>query len=238
MLAPADFFDLAAFEHRDLFAALDRVWDALPRLAGYLTVYLAARSALRLGLVHEGAFVGDGVFLAEGSVVEPGAYVGGPSIIGPRSVVRHGAYVRSGVVVGADCIIGHASEVKNAVFLDGSAAPHFAYVGDSILGNRVNLGAGTKLSNFAMTNDPLGDPARWSTIRIPVDGTVHDTGVPKLGAVLGDDVQLGCNSVTNPGCLVGPRTLVYAGTCLRTGYYGADQVVKLRQTQVATARRR
>ena len=110
-----------------------------------------------------------------------------------------------------------------------SKAPHFAYVGDSILGHRVNLGAGTKLSNLTIHSAEKSNTSKRSTIHIPVGGVNYDTGLTKLGAILGDDVQTGCNCVTNPGCLVGPRTLIYASTSLRKGYVPSDSLVKLSQ---------
>ena len=108
-------------------------------------------------------------------------------------------------------------------------SPHFAYVGDSILGNRVNLGAGTKLSNLALTS--LKDPGtgKRTTIRLEVNGQMVDTGLAKMGAIMGDDAQTGCNSVLNPGCVIGPRTLIYANISLRKGYYLPDTIIKLDQ---------
>src|SRR5207247_1206305 len=119
-------------------------WEVLHRLAMYIEANLHPRCA---GEVQPGAFVSDRVYVAPGAVIEAGAMVKGPAIIGPGTVVRHGAYVREYVLVGARCVIGHATEVKHSILLDGACAPHFNYVRDSILGCRVNLGAGAKLSN-------------------------------------------------------------------------------------------
>jgi len=147
--------------------------------------------------------------------------VQGPAIIGAGSVVRHGAYIRGGCIVGAGCVVGHATELKRAVLLDKAQAPHFNYVGDSILGRRVNLGAGAKLSNFK--ND-------GSLIVIDAGSERIPTGQRKLGAILGDGVQVGCNSVTSPGTLVGPGSMVYANATLR-GVYPPSCIVKVRQVQ-------
>ncbi|UCC54594.1 MAG: hypothetical protein JSV68_11625, partial [Anaerolineaceae bacterium] len=108
--------------------------------------------------------------------------------------------------------------------------PHFNYVGDSILGHRVNLGAGTKLSNLGILSQKDPGSGKRPTINLLVDSREYDTGLAKLGAILGDDVQTGCNAVLNPACLVGSRTLIYANLSLRKGYHPADSVVKLRQT--------
>ena len=129
-------------------------------------------------------------------------------------------------------MLGHASEFKNAVLLSGSHAGHFAYVGDSILGHRVNLGAGTKLSNLGVLSDKSKiEMGQRPTIKIPLGGPTEplDTGLTKLGAILADDVQTGCNAVLNPGCLVGRGTLIYANVSLSKGYWPANKIIKLRQ---------
>ena len=229
MLRPTDFFDLDGLEHAPLFDHLENVWQALPRLQRYLEDWLAEHGSDVLGSVAPDAHVDANVHVAEGARIESGAYVAGPTIIGAGSVVRHGAYIPGQVIVGTRCTVGHSTEIKRSVLLDDCAAPHFAYCGDSILGRRVNLGAGTKLSNLPMTSLSGAIAGGAPTIRITVDGVEYDTGLVKLGAILGDDVQTGCNAVTNPGCLVGRRTLVYSGVTMRKGYYRPDRIVKLRQ---------
>ena len=169
MLQPRLFFDLSAFAHAALFDDLAFVWQALPAIGAYARAQLAtAYQPALLGTVATGAYLVNPelIYLGEGSIIEPGAYVAGPCIIGRHCEIRHGAYVRGDVILGDDSIIGHASEVKNSIFLNGAHAPHFAYVGDSILGNRVNLGAGTKLSQvisdntFLFFDEPSGQPLR------------------------------------------------------------------------------
>lgn len=232
MLGPHNFFELSDFAHAALFDNKAFVWQAIPGIGAYAQAQLADayRPAL-LGVVAEGAYLvhPELIYLGEGSVIEPGAYVAGPCIIGRHCEIRHGAYLRGDVILGDHCVVGHASEVKNSIFLNGAHAPHFAYVGDSILGNRVNLGAGTKLSNLALTS--LKDPAtgQRTTIRLEVNGQMVDTGLAKMGAIMGDDAQTGCNSVLNPGCVIGPRTLIYANISLRKGYYLPDTIIKLDQ---------
>jgi len=121
--------------------------------------------------------------------------------------------------------------------LPGAHAPHFNYVGDSILGRRVNLGAGTKLSNLTVISVKDQLTGKRPAIMLPIDGTVYDTGLAKLGAIMGDDAQTGCNSVLNPGVLLGPRCLVYPNASLPKGFYPADTIIKLRQKQVRVQRR-
>jgi UDP-N-acetylglucosamine diphosphorylase / glucose-1-phosphate thymidylyltransferase / UDP-N-acetylgalactosamine diphosphorylase / glucosamine-1-phosphate N-acetyltransferase / galactosamine-1-phosphate N-acetyltransferase len=216
MFRPEDFFDLSTFEYADLFADLEYVWEALTRLEEYLLANTSQEQCVR-GSVHPGAFlVGEHILIEEEAVVEPGAYIEGPSIIGRGCVVRHGAYVRANTLAGADSVIGHTTETKNTIFLPESKAAHFAYVGDSILGRRVNLGAGTKLANYRLGG---------GLIMLRIDGKLISTGRTKLGAILGDDCQLGCNSVCNPGTLLGPHSAVRPLTAVQ-GYHPARSQLK------------
>lgn len=162
------------------------------------------------GEVDPGAIVRGRVYIAKGAVVEPTAFIQGPCYIGPGSEVRHGAYIRGNVYVGTDCVVGHTTEVKGSVFFDGAKAGHFAYVGDSILGRDVNLGAGTKLANLALNRKEI-------RIRHPHTGHMIGTGLTKFGAIIGDQGQTGCNAVLSPGTLMMPGTAVlpcvhYRGT--------------------------
>lgn len=230
MLQASDFFDLTDDIARQLFADCDYVWQAVAYIAPFVAQLVGSRQEI-LGEVMPGAYVSDRpLYVGPGARVEPGAYLEGPAYIGPGAVVRHGAFVRENVVMLADSLLGHASEAKNSLFLPQAHAPHFNYVGDSILGQRVNLGAGTKLSNLAMVSEKDAETGKRPTIKLIIDGQQYDTGLAKLGAILGDDVQTGCNAVLNPGCLVGRDTLVYANTSLRKGYHPPHSIIKLRQT--------
>jgi UDP-N-acetylglucosamine diphosphorylase / glucose-1-phosphate thymidylyltransferase / UDP-N-acetylgalactosamine diphosphorylase / glucosamine-1-phosphate N-acetyltransferase / galactosamine-1-phosphate N-acetyltransferase len=170
----------------------------------------------RAGKIHPTAVVEGNVYLHETASIGPHAYVEGPAWIGEGALIGHGAYVRGGVVLAPKAKVGHATEVKRSLFLEGAAAPHLNYVGDSILGRKVNIGAGVKLANF----NNMG-----TTIKI--EG--QSTGLRKLGAMLGDEVTLGCNAATAPGTVVGARTMVYQGAMLR-GVIPADSIVKMRPT--------
>lgn len=229
MLKPADFFKLKIPFVADLFSDCDFVWEALPNIKSHVA-RLVSGSRTILGEVMPGAFVGDGaIYIGEGARIEPGAYVMGPAYIAAGAVVRHGAFVRENVILGEGSILGHASEAKNSLLLPKAHAPHFNYVGDSILGQRVNLGAGTKLSNLTVVSEKDKQTGRRPTIKIAIEHTVYDTGLAKLGAILGDGAQTGCNSVLNPGCLVGRDCLIYANVSLRKGYYRPGMMIKLRQ---------
>lgn len=218
MFKPEDFFELSSFEYADLFDGVEYVWEALDRLHDYLLAHTPTENEIR-GDVHPGAYlVGQHILIEEQAVVEPGAYIEGPCIIGKACHVRHGAYIRSDTLAANHSLIGHATETKNTILMPESKAAHFAYVGDSILGRRVNLGAGTKLANFQLGG---------RTISVRANGQRYSTGRKKLGAILGDDCQLGCNSVCNPGTFLGPGSLVYALVSVN-GYHPAK--TKFKQT--------
>jgi UDP-N-acetylglucosamine diphosphorylase / glucose-1-phosphate thymidylyltransferase / UDP-N-acetylgalactosamine diphosphorylase / glucosamine-1-phosphate N-acetyltransferase / galactosamine-1-phosphate N-acetyltransferase len=237
MLAPHDFFDLTDELFTTLFDGCEYVWQVLDRLEEHIGRLTAGKQTI-LGEVMPGAYLGDRpLYIGEGARIEPGAYVHGPAYIAAGAVVRHGAFVRENVIMLSGSILGHASEAKNSLFLRGAHAPHFAYVGDSVLGQRVNLGAGTKLSNMPMNSEKDPVTGKRPTIKINIDGRDYDTGLTKLGAIIGDDSQTGCNSVLNPGCLIGRRCLIYANLSLRKGYYPDNSIIKLRQTTQQVARR-
>lgn len=237
MLHPSDFFDLSDTFVAALFEGVNYVWEAVGRIQWH-TKRLTRDRRQVLGEVMPGGFVSQrAVYLSEGARVEPGAYVQGPAYIGSGCVVRQGAFVRENVIMFPGSVLGHASEAKNSILLPRAHAPHFNYVGDSILGQRVNLGAGTKLSNLTVVSEKDRESGLRPTIVLEIDGERLDTGLAKLGAILGDDAQTGCNSVLNPGCLLGPRTLVYANVSLRKGYYQPDTIIKLRQQLEMASRR-
>ncbi len=166
------------------------------------------------------ALMDDEIQIGNGTVIEPGALIKGPTIILDNTEVRQGAYIRGNVMVGNGCVVGHTTEMKSSVMLGQSKAGHFAYIGDSILG-KVNLGAGTKLANLKIVE---------SQIILNINGKKYETGLKKFGAILGDGVETGCNTVTTPGTLLGRNVLVYPNTTAR-GYYPPDVIIKLRQSQ-------
>lgn len=193
-------------------------WDALAALDRFCSNLVDDRR----GRVHPTAVLEGAVLLAEGAEVGPHAYVQGPAWIGERAQVGHGAYLRGHVVVGPDAKVGHASEVKRSILLNGAKAPHFNYVGDSVLGAEVNLGAGVKLANFKADGSSISVAGR-------------STGLRKLGAILGDGVSIGCNAVLNPGTVVGRDTVIYPGAVVH-GWIEGRTVVKLRPTQERSER--
>jgi NDP-sugar pyrophosphorylase family protein len=213
MLMTRDLFSFEGSFAEEIFAAAGMPWEVLPRIQPFLKDRLEPEI---LGKIHPTAVLEGDLFIAAGAKVEPGAFIQGPCWIGEDSEVRQGAYIRGNVVVGRGCVVGHATEVKNAVFLDKAKAGHFAYVGDSVLGRDVNLGAGTKLANFKLDG---------GNISLNIGGVKTDTGLRKFGALLGDGVQTGCNSVTSPGCILGRESWVYANTTVPSGVFDARQIL-------------
>ncbi|OGL43275.1 MAG: glucose-1-phosphate thymidylyltransferase [Candidatus Schekmanbacteria bacterium GWA2_38_11] len=218
MLRPSDFFDLSSFKHKGLFEGLEFVWDCFKILPDYLKKNL--KPTINSKIPHSVYLHGNYIYIGENTTVEPGTVIKSPAIIGDNVEIRSCAYIRENVIIGDNCVIGHATELKNSIMLNNSHAPHFNYLGDSVLGNNVNLGAGTILSNYKISVD--------KSIKIKIDDKVYDTGLIKLGAIMGDNSESGCNSVLNPGTLVGKRSLIYP-LVLARGYIPPDTIVKLRQ---------
>lgn len=213
-LNPEVFFDTTSFAHRELFTGCRFVWEALTRIQSYLQKLPLGRIEVE---VPPGAFLvnPEMISIGKGSVIEPGAYIQGPCVLGERCVVRHGAYIRGQLIAGNGCVVGHTTEVKNAIFLNDAHAAHFAYIGDSILGNKVNLGAGTKCANLRLDG---------GQVVIHHQGERFPTGLRKFGAIIGDGAQVGCNAVTNPGTLLGKGVLCHP--CLNVGGVVLSGIVK------------
>ena len=199
------YFDLSAFKHAALFSEVQYVWEVISKISVYLK---NEKLGSILTEIPQGAHLVDPnrVSIGKGTIIEPGAYIKGPCIIGENCTIRHGAYIRGDFICGDGCVIGHTTEVKNVLFLDKVHASHFAYLGDSIVGNHVNLGAGTKCANLKLDN---------KTVVLHLNGERFDTGLRKFGAIMGDNVQTGCNSVLNPGTLIGKNSACYP--CVNLG---------------------
>lgn len=197
---------------------VERPWEVLARLDTFGKGLLDERR----GFVHPTAIVNGPLFIEEGAEVGPYALLDGPVYLAEGAQVGHGAYLRGPVVLGPGAKVLHASEVKRSVFLAGAKAPHFNYVGDSVVGNDVNLGAGVKLANFKAFGD-----------EVKIDGL--GTGLRKFGAAVGDGVSIGCNAVLAPGTVVGRDTVIYHGATVR-GVVPAGSIVKLKQAHETVTR--
>ena len=185
------------------------VWSVLPTLKGQMLDMLTEIGSC----LRDGVSIDDSngiIHIDSTAIVEPGVHIIGPAYIGPNSTLRHGAYVREYSWICANSLVGHASETKHSILLPGAKAPHFNYVGDSVLGPNVNLGAGVKLSN--LRND-------GKEVHVILNGQRIASGLRKFGAILGEDCQLGCNAVTNPGVVLGIASTVMPNATV-TGIHG------------------
>lgn len=214
----AEFFDLPASLAG--FAAHFRPdaapWEWIKAIAPALA---AAGPALKpQANVPSGVHIEGAVFIDATVKLPPTATLIGPAWIGPGTEIRPGAYLRGQVIVGAGCVLGNSCEFKNCLLLDRVEVPHFSYVGDSVLGNRAHLGAGVILSNLRLDRKP---------IVLNAEGTLHETGLRKFGAIFGDAAEAGCNAVLNPGSVLGKRALVMP-TVSFAGYLPANTIAKAR----------
>lgn len=194
------YFELKDFPHKEIFENSDYIWNVLKDLCSYL------ENNKELGNhkteIPEGVIVENekSVSIGKNCSIEKGSYIKGPCIIGDNCTIRHGSYLRENVLIGNNCIIGHSSEIKNSILLNDAKASHFNYVGDSIIGNSVNLGAGVILANFRLDE---------KIISFFFNGKKISTNLKKFGAIIGDNASIGCNSVINPATFIGKNTISY-----------------------------
>lgn len=218
------FFQWQAFAYPELFSELKYPWEPLNRLRSF---FLEKRNYGIHSPIPEGVTLEnkEQILIEEGCTIEPGAYIRGPAILCKGVEVRHGAYIRGLVVLGEGSLVGHDTEVKSSIFLNGAKAAHFAYVGDSILGNEVNLGAGTKLANLRFDK---------GMIKVWIEKELIATEQKKLGAIIGDGANTGCNSVLNPGTLLERGAAVAPGV-VASGYIPANYMACLASPSVLKA---
>jgi UDP-N-acetylglucosamine diphosphorylase / glucose-1-phosphate thymidylyltransferase / UDP-N-acetylgalactosamine diphosphorylase / glucosamine-1-phosphate N-acetyltransferase / galactosamine-1-phosphate N-acetyltransferase len=228
----AELFDLTQTEHAVLFDGCQFAWEALPKLQPYLFGRPRQQPLPRF----PGASIGEKVIIGEGTRVEPGAMIKGPAIIGRNCQIRHNAYIRENVLIGDDCVVGNASELKNAWLFNGAQVPHYNYVGDSILGHKAHLGAGVICSNLkslpgnVIVQRPKSkgqsqDAGGSAAATLDVELETLDTGLRKFGALIGDGAEVGCNSVLNPGSIIGRGAIIYPGMNWR-GFLPANNIAK------------
>jgi bifunctional N-acetylglucosamine-1-phosphate-uridyltransferase/glucosamine-1-phosphate-acetyltransferase GlmU-like protein len=178
----------------ELFEGRAYPWEAIPDIKAFI---LSLGPTLPADLFDNPA---QGVWIAKSASIAPTAYIGAPCIIDEGAEVRHCAYIRGSAVIGKRCVVGNSTEIKNAVLFDEVQVPHFNYVGDSVLGYKAHMGAGCIASNVKGDRTPVS---------VKNGGQHIATGLKKLGAILGDHAEIGCNSVLSPGCVVGRNTTVY-----------------------------
>ena len=241
------FVHLDEFSHREIFTDIKFVWDPLrflsdsiKKILGKITQNTSDRVPEGMELQTSGdlVFVNQwlklqsplylekpGIYIGKGTILEPTAIIKGPAVIGNNCEIRQGAYLRGHILTGNHCVLGHATEIKNSIIMDHAEMGHFNYIGDSILGSYVNLGAGTKLANLQFRSIQEKHEGKIHPIHIPIMGETVDTQMGKMGAILGYYVEMGCNSVTSPGTLVGKNSRVYPNTTLPKGFYLPDSFI-------------
>ena len=205
----AQLYDLSHTAAAEYLQQFTYPWEALEGLSAFI-------SRLQTSLGGDYIEVSAGVFVHKTAKIAPTAYLGAPCIIGANTEVRHCAFVRGAALVGEGCVVGNSVELKNCILFDGVQVPHYNYVGDSVLGYKAHMGAGSVTSNIKSDRTPV--TVKCGEARIA-------TGRKKVGAMLGDFVEVGCNSVLNPGTVIGRRSSVYPLSSLR-GAYPADCIIK------------
>lgn len=200
MLTISDLYDLKHTMAKDYLAQFRYPWEAL---GGIKEMILSLGAALDPSEYTE---ISDRVWVHRTAVVAPTAFLGAPCIIGAGTEVRHCAFIRGSALVGENCVVGNSVELKNVIFFDNVQTPHYNYVGDSILGYRSHMGAGSITSNVKSDKTP---------VKVRDEGETIETGLKKFGAMLGDFVEVGCNSVLNPGTVIGRESNVYPLSCVR-----------------------
>lgn len=202
-------FDLSHSLARPLLERVHYPWHALPLIGAFL-------QELATQLPEDYVQIAPQVWVGEGTYIEKTALIQGPAIIGRNCQIRHSAFIREQVIIGDGAVVGNSTELKNAILFDGVQVPHFNYVGDSILGYKAHLGAGAIISNFKSTGDE---------INVYLEDKKMGTGLNKFGALVGDRVEIGCNSVLFPGTIVGRDAVIYP-LCPVRGFIAAESTVK------------
>lgn len=203
-------FDYSKTIAKPLFESVQYPWEALPKIKDFI---------IELGKnldpeIYEQR--GENIWVAKSAKVFDSAYLGGPLIICEDAEVRHCAFIRGSAIVGRGAVVGNSTELKNSILFDGVQVPHYNYIGDSILGYKSHTGAGTITSNLKSDK---------SLVTVMCDGEKVETGVKKFGAMLGDNVEVGCNSVLNPGSVIGRNTNIYPLSFVR-GYVPEKSIYK------------
>lgn len=211
-----DLFDTEQYLARELLENQTYPWEVLPKIEEFILKLGPTLNKEEFDLIS-GADGKTNVWIAKDAKVAADAHLYGPLIVDHGTEIRHGAFIRGKVIIGKNCVIGNSTEIKNAVVMDNAQLPHYNYVGDSVVGNYAHLGAGAIISNLKSTKT-----------QVVIDGTI-ETGLRKVGAFLGDHVEVGCNSVLNPGTVIGKGSIVYPVSCIR-GIIPADHIVSTKLT--------
>jgi len=210
-----NFFELNDFENKQLFENTQILWTVLSKITRFFKDqnFNYNKKEIPKSCYLENS---EKIYIGEKTLIEPYTYIKGPCYIGKNCQIRQGAYIRENVITGNNCIIGHCSEIKNSILLNNVCASHFAYIGDSILGNNVNLGAGVKCANFRLDKENICFYFKNKKIK---------TDLKKFGSIIGDNCQIGCNTVLNPATFLEKNVRCYANLNFG-GFIKANSIVK------------
>lgn len=214
---PDRLFDMTKSIAAPIFEGVSYPWEVLPEIGAFVVKLGQSLSE------EEYERAGKDVWIARDATVAPTASITGPAIIDHGAEIRHCAFIRGKAIIGKNCVVGNSVEVKNAILFDNAQVPHFNYVGDSVLGYRAHMGAGAVTSNVKSDK---------SLVTVRTDDRIIATNLRKFGAMLGDYVEIGCNSVLCPGVVIGRGTTVYPTSCVR-GFVPEHSVYKTQDRIVA-----
>ena len=195
-----DLYSLDQTQAKDLLSECEYPWEALPKIKDFILEFAKTLSP------DEYDYKGDNVWISKTAKIYPNNYIAGPCIIGHETEVRPGAFIRGNALVGEGCVVGNSTELKNVILFNKVQVPHYNYVGDSILGYKAHMGAGSITSNVKSDK---------KLVVVHNEGENIETGLKKFGAMLGDNVEVGCNSVLNPGTVICKESNVYPTSCVR-----------------------
>ena len=193
-------YDLSQTIASSLFKDVTYPWEVLPKIKDFI---IALGNTLDTNIYEK---KGDNIWIAKSAKVAPTAYISGPVIIGEETEIRHCAFIRGNAIVGNHCVVGNSTELKNVILFNNVQVPHYNYVGDSILGYRSHMGAGSITSNVKSDK---------KLVIVKTESECMETGLKKFGAMIGDNVEVGCNSVLNPGTVIGKNSNIYPLSCVR-----------------------
>ncbi len=250
------FTQLDSFAHKNIFQNTEQVWDPLKDLNKIIIRILEGNKTgdaiesipgitVDTSNSVKGIIVNRWIKLEapvisqyldiridSGTILEPTAIIKGPAIIGKNNDIRQGSYLRGNIMTGDCCVVGHCTEIKNSILMNHVEAGHFNYIGDSILGSYVNMGAGSRLANVQFRGLQEKISSVINDIEIPIENKTISTGLSKFGSIIGDNVEVGCNAVLSPGTLIGKNTWIYPNCTITKGFHPPDHFITLSERKL------
>ena len=210
------FFDLNETISYKIFENTKYPWEAISKINEFMNIMLSNFSSDDFYQKE------NNIFISKNAYISPSSYIKGPCLIDSNAEIRHNAFIRGGVIVGKNAVVGNSSELKNCILFNRAQAPHFNYVGDSIMGYKSHIGAGVIFSNLK---------SNGSNVTVNINGNKIDTKLRKFGAMIGDFVEIGCNTVLNPGTIIGKNSIIYPLSNVR-GYVPENKIFKNKENIV------